>query len=43
MKSSFVGIYNHLNGLLYQTIPRSEVQALLDRINAESCVDDKRR
>lgn len=43
MKSSFVGIYNHLNGLLYQTIPRAEVQKLLDRINAEGGATDERQ
>ena len=36
MKSSFVGIYSHLTGLLYQRLSRSEVQELLDRINRES-------
>jgi beta-glucosidase len=43
MQSSFVGIYNHLTGLLYQTIPRSEVQELLDKINAETAAAEGAR
>ncbi len=43
MENSFVGIYNHLTGLLYQEIPRAEVQEVLDRINRESGVVDAAR
>jgi hypothetical protein len=34
MENSFVGICNHLTGLLYSSIGREEIQQLLDRVNA---------